>query len=114
MRTKTDVEDRVAQIRGIPQHSGRYVSAEHAAIRDGVTAYVERKLGEDVVDFDALWDVMSDAMHAHRQVPALPWSAPKEKAVKPKGEPVAVDPSPAVISPRTGKPKRKYTRRKKA
>jgi hypothetical protein len=109
MKTVNDVKARVEQIKGIPQHSGRFSSPAHKEIRESVVAYVEGKLAAEVVDAPALWEVMNDAMSAHIQTPALAWSPPKSVG---RVE-VASDPAPAV-SPRTGKPKRKYTRRKKA
>lgn len=116
MKTAGDVKARRDQIAAIPANSDK--TPAMARIRADVLAWLDEQLAADVVDGDALWSEIENAMVA--RVTGGEWAPPhalEALEAADTQEPLEhVAPLEAVptISPRTGKPKRKYTRRKKA
>jgi len=129
MKTAGDVKARRDQIAAIPANSDK--TPAMARIRADVLAWLDEQLAADVVDGDALWAEIENAMVA--RVTGGEWAPPRRDdwagdadlrdapphrpteslAEGPYDALPSVEPAPT-ISPRTGKPKRKYTRRKKA
>lgn len=103
------VKERRDQIAAIPKNS-----EAQSALCARVVAYLDEALSSPSPDLSALWAECDRAMESRLgdcawKAPGKP-KPPPEPVVEPVAEP---EPQPE-ISARTGKPKRKYTRRKKS
>lgn len=143
MKSRSDIEARIEQIRRINDNKATPVRMQ---VRADVVEWALNELEADVVDFDAIDAAMDDAIQCWRDGVVWSPATSKGRAVgkrvgkqlseaiergamhfdspadpePPKPEVIAPDPDPddepSRISPRTGKPVRKYKRksRKKA